>query len=166
MAALLFILETMNSARLVQISVSPQGGVPKRRIQSTFIGLNGLQGDKQRDLRYHGGPERAVCLYSWDLIRDLQEEGHPIDAGTTGENLTISGLDWNTLKPGVQLQIGNEVLLEIASYTVPCRNIAGSFVDGQFKRLSQKLHPGWSRLYARVLQEGTVQEGDAVMQRP
>ena len=29
-------------------------------------------------------------------------------------------------------------------------------------RVAQKVHPGWSRLYARVLREGTVRTGDAV----
>jgi MOSC domain-containing protein YiiM len=48
------------------------------------------------------------------------------------------------------------------SYTVPCKNIAASFRDEQFNRISQKLHPGWSRLYARVVSEGCVQTGDLV----
>ncbi len=150
------------SAHLVQISVNPNGGVPKLRIGSTFIGTQGVQGDKQRNRRFHGGPQRAVCLFSWERIRDLQEEGHPIDAGTTGENLTIAGLDWDEVLPGTQLQIGDAVLLEITSYTTPCANIRGSFVDGDFKRVLHKIHLGWSRMYARVLREGTVHEGDRV----
>jgi MOSC domain-containing protein YiiM len=91
----------------------------------------------------------------------LRAEGHPIDAGTTGENLTIEGLDWSALVPGVRLIIG-EAELEITSYVVPCRNITASFANGEFKRIGQNIHPGWSRLYARVLREGTVRVGDAV----
>ena len=55
-----------------------------------------------------------------------------------------------------------EVLLELTAYAAPCTNLLPCFRDGEFKRVSQKLHPGWSRLYARVLREGTVQVGDAV----
>jgi MOSC domain-containing protein YiiM len=149
-------------SRVVQISVNPNGGVPKLRIQSTFIGTEGVRGDKQRNRRFHGGPQRAVCLFSWEHIRELQEEGHPIDAGTTGENLTIAGLNWDEIVPGVQLRIGDEVVLEITSYTTPCTNIRSSFIDGEFNRIHHKLHPGWSRLYAKVLCEGTIHEGDAV----
>ena len=155
-------MPNQSEASLVQISVNPKGGVPKLRIQSTFIGTQGVAGDKQRDRRFHGGPERAVCLFSQERINALQAEGHPIDPGTTGENLTMCGLDWSQLKPGQQLRVGEEVLLEITSYTTPCSNIAASFAKGEFKRIAQKLHPGWSRLYAKVLHEGTVTEGDKV----
>lgn len=150
---------------IVQISVNPKGGVPKHRIGQTHLKTEGVEGDKQRERRFHGGPERAVCLFSYERLQALQDEGHPIDCGTTGENLTIAGLNWDEIVPGVRLQIG-EALLQITSYTTPCSNIAASFTDGEFKRISQKLHPGWSRLYARVLQEGLVQEGDAVQLIP
>lgn len=148
--------------RIVQISVNPRGGVPKMRVREARITTTGVEGDKQRDRRFHGGPDRAVCLFSYEHIRALQDEGHPIDCGTTGENLTISGLDWAALQPGSVLRLGNEVQLEIASYTAPCVNIAASFTHGEFKRISHKLRPGWSRVYARVLVEGTVREGDSV----
>ena len=147
--------------KIIRISVNPRGGVPKTRVAETFIATEGVQGDKQRDLKFHGGPERAVCLFSVERIRALQDEGHPIDCGTAGENLTVSGLDWNDAVPGARLFVGDEVELEITSFTSPCSHIAASFADGEFTRISQKLHPGWSRVYARVLREGTVREGDA-----
>lgn len=151
--------------RVVQISVSPKGGVPKLPIEEAQILTNGVAGDNQRERRFHGGPMRAVCLYSYERIRELQDEGHPIDCGTTGENLTVCGLNWNEIVPGVQLKIGPDVILEITSYTKPCFKIADSFVDGEWKRIWQKLHPGWSRLYAKVLCEGVVREGDEVRKK-
>jgi len=57
---------------------------------------------------------------------------------------------------------GRQVLLEIASFTNPCKTIKGSFIDGKFIRIAEKLHPGWSRVYARVLTEGQIQSGDPV----
>ena len=89
-------------------------------------------------------------------------EGHSIEAGSSGENLTLAGLDWEKLKLGARLQIGPDVRAEIMSYTVPCDKNARWFKDGDFKRVSQKMNPGWSRLYARVLVEGVVRPGDAV----
>lgn len=154
--------ETQHRVYIAQINVNPSGGVPKQRVEHTEVTINGVRGDKQRNLRLHGGPTRAVCLYSAELIAALREEGHSIAPGTTGENLTISGLDWAALKIGDQLRIGDSVELEITAYTAPCQNIAESFIDGEFKRIGQRPHPGWSRLYARVLREGRVREGDAV----
>lgn len=149
--------------RVVQVNVSP-GGVPKRAVSQAWIGTRGLEGDAQRDLRFHGGPDRAVCLLSLEVIEALRAEGHPIAPGTAGENLTIAGVNWASLVPGTVLQVG-EAELEIASYTAPCKTIRGSFAKGDFKRLSQVVHPGWSRLYARVVREGVVKPGDGVTVR-
>lgn len=137
------------------------GGVPKLPVREAEVTFTGLVGDRQRDRRYHGGPERALCLYSLEVILALQAEGHPIYPGSTGENLTIVGLEWAQLRPGICLALG-PVVAQITSYTVPCQNIRESFVDHQFTRIAQKLHPGMSRLYARVLQPGRLRVGDAV----
>ena len=142
------------------INVS-DGGVPKQPRTSAWVGVNGVEGDRQRDLRFHGGPNRAVALYSLDLIQILQDEGHPIAPGTIAENLTLAGVDWSLMVPGARVQVG-EVELELTAYASPCRKIAGSFSDEDSTRVSQKVHPGWSRLYAKVLHEGRIATGDKI----
>jgi MOSC domain-containing protein YiiM len=146
---------------LVSINMSG-GGVPKGRVADARVSRLGLLGDTQNDKTNHGGPERAVCIYSLERIRALQQEGHPIDVGTAGENVTLEGIDWDLVVPGVHIKLGGEVLLEVASFTSPCKTIKESFIDGKFVRISQKLHPGWSRVYARVLAEGEIRFGDHV----
>ena len=146
---------------IASINVS-NGGVPKRRVTDAIVFLSGLQGDAQNNLKHHGGPERALCVYSLEVIRALQREGHPIDIGTAGENLTVQGIEWELVVPGSRIGIGEEVKLEVASFTTPCKTIRESFIDGAFGRISHKTHPGWSRVYARVLREGEIRSGDAV----
>lgn len=148
-------------AKLVQINVNPKGGVPKFRVESAKLGFERVEGDKQIHLKFHGGPSRAVSLFSLELIEALRAEGHPIEAGTTGENLTISGLDWKELVPGIKLQVG-KARIEITKYAQPCNQIVDSFADKDSKRIAQKRHAGWSRLYAQVLEEAVVYEGDEV----
>lgn len=138
------------------------GGVPKTPVNEAWLTPTGLVGDKQAHPRFHGGPERALCLYALERIQELQAEGHPIYPGSVGENVTVAGLDWSRLRPGSRLALGDEVLVEISSYTVPCKTIAGSFIGGKFKRISQKEHPGDARLYARVLQTGRLAVGQPV----
>ena len=152
--------------RVHQISVNPAGGVPKSAIEATRIEVDHVAGDKQRHLEFHGGPTRAVCLFSLERIEALRSDGHPIRPGTVGENLTLSGIDWEQVVPGARLSIGDEVELEITQFTVPCRAISRSFKDGQSKRISQPLFPGWARVYASVLRTGTVRRGDAVSLTP
>jgi MOSC domain-containing protein YiiM len=146
---------------IFQINAS-DGGVPKLARSQAEATRLGLSGDRQRDRRFHGGPERALCLYSLERILALQAEGHPIYPGSIGENLTLSGIDWEKVEPGARLALGREVLVEITRFTTPCNNISASFSEEDFSRVSQKLHPGWSRVYARVLQPGVLRIGDRV----
>lgn len=138
------------------------GGVPKLPINSAEITIIGMTGDRQHNLKYHGGPERAVCILAQEIIDDLAAKGHPIRPGSTGENITIAGLNWSQLTPGAQLNLAGTVVLEITSYTAPCSKIAKSFSAGEIAYLDQEKNPGRSRLYARVLKSGTVAVGDTV----
>jgi MOSC domain-containing protein YiiM len=147
--------------RVFQINLS-QGGVPKLPVAEARVTRDGIVGDKQKHTVFHGGPERAVSLFSLEVIERVRTEGHPIEPGSTGENVTVAGLDWALLAPGSRLAIGDEVVLEITGYASPCGTIRASFADGRFKRISQKVNPGESRLYARVLGEGRVAAGDRV----
>jgi MOSC domain-containing protein YiiM len=138
------------------------GGVPKLPVEEAQLTPNGLSGDRQAHRRFHGGPMRALCLYSLELIQALQAEGHPVYPGSIGENVTVTGLEWGTLAPGHRLALGDEVVIELTSYTKPCRTIGGSFADGRFNRVSQKEHAGESRLYARVIRTGRLAVGQQV----
>ena len=147
--------------RIFQLNTSP-GGVPKLAIREAEVTELGLTGDDHKFPDIHGGPERAVCLFSLERILELQNEGHPIFPGAVGENITISGIDWTQVTPGQKLSLGDEVLVEITSYTSPCNSIPDSFVAGEYQRISQKLHPGYSRVYARVLRAGRIRIGQPV----
>lgn len=149
------------SGHIFQISIS-NGGVPKLAIPAGDVTELGIAGDVQRNKRHHGGPKRALCLYSLEQILALQAEGHPIYPGSIGENLTIAGLDWSQMQPGTRLKVGDEVELEVTSYAVPCKNIRHSFADERFVRVSQKKNAGWARAYVRVLHTGQIKVGDKV----
>lgn len=147
-------------AHVERIHVS-NGGVPKRPVESATVGPLGLDGDAHTKPT-HGGPERAVCLLAAEVIETLRAEGHPIEPGWAGENLTVRGLDWPAIVPGVRLRVGSRVELEITRYTVPCTNIAAAFRDGFIARLSHERFPGSARVYARVVTGGAILRGDAI----
>jgi MOSC domain-containing protein YiiM len=142
---------------VVSVNVSP-GGVPKLAVERARVSPVGVEGDRQRFLEFHGGPERAVSMYSLDLIEALRKEGHPIGVGTTGENLTLAGLDWSLMVPGTRLRIG-EADVEITAYAAPCRTIAGSFIGGRMARIAEAKYRGWSRVYGRVNAPGAIWRG-------
>jgi MOSC domain-containing protein YiiM len=151
----------MSHAIIFQISISP-GGVPKLPVPAARVTELGLEGDGHRSLEHHGGPERALCLFSLEQIRLLQAEGHSVGPGSIGENLTLEGLDWEGVTPGSRLGLGDEAVIEVTRYTSPCVEITRYFADGDVSRVSQKRHPGSSRVYARVLRTGAIRQGDPV----
>ena len=148
-----------DTATVVSLNTSP-GGVPKLPRDEVFVSKSGLDGDGHR-YHLHGGPDKAVCIYADEVIDALRAEGHPIAVGTTGENVTVRGLDWPAIVPGVRLMLG-AVEIEVTEYAAPCQSIVDSFSDRRSKRISQKLYPGSSRVYARVITEGILILGDPV----
>lgn len=151
--------------RVFQLNRSA-GGVPKLPIREAEVDLLGLDGDVQKHTKIHGGPERALCLFSVEVIQRLQAEGHAIWPGSTGENVTVSGIPWEMLAPGMRLALGEHVVVELTRATEPCKQIAASFAGGEFRRIDVRQHPGESRFYARVLRAGRVRVGDVVSVGP
>lgn len=149
---------------LAQISVSG-GGVPKLPVARARISWSGVEGDEQADRKHHGRPWQALCLWSTEVIAALRDQGHPVEVGGAGENLTLTGLDWTTLRPGTRLEVGS-MACEISAYAEPCAKNSRWFADGDFARMNHDHHPGWSRLYATVTQPGAVVPGDTVRVEP
>ena len=151
----------LGTGRVLQVNVSP-GGVPKAPVERAWVGSLGLEGDKHRENTVHGGPHQAVCLYGIEAIERLQSEGHPVEPGSVGENLTTTGIEWSLLPVGTRARIGATLELELASSTTPCKTQIQNFRDGHFSRISIDLHPSDSRMYARVLTEGEVKPNDTI----
>ena len=140
--------------RLAQLNVSP-GGMPKLPVQAARVTSHGVQGDHQRNKKYHGGPNRAVCIFSEELYDWLRDKGIDLKNGTVGENFTTRGLDLNSLDKGDRLRVG-DCLIEITDVRVPCHQLARWDAD------LPELVVGRSGWVARVIEEGEVKPGDAI----
>ena len=97
------------TGKVVSINRS-NGGVPKRPVAECRVSDTGLADDRQRDLHFHGGPNRAVCLYSLERIEALRSEGHPIAPGRIGENLGWSRICARVMRAGV-VRVGDTIRL-------------------------------------------------------
>jgi len=148
---------------VVRLSVS-DGGVPKRAIGAVDVGYDGVTGDRQASRRHHGAPFQALCVWHAETIDQLAADGHPITYGDAGENVTISGIDWPMVRPGVRLQLGS-VLCEVSSHAEPCNKNAQWFSDRDFSRIHDRNGP-WSRMYATVVEPGSIAVGDTAVVEP
>lgn len=148
---------------VAQLSTS-KGGLPKLPTPEVRVGWRGVDGDSQKTRVHHGRPWQALCLWSTEVIDELRSQGHPIAPGLAGENITISGLHWPDVRPGVRLRIGG-VLCEASSYALPCFQNTAWFADGDFNAMNHERGPV-SRVYATVLEPGDIRVGDAVVLEP
>merc|ERR1712217_350883 len=133
-------------------------------VESIQVHGYGIEGDWQSekvdaDFGGHGGPLKAVCCWSRDLVDQLKSEGHPLDHGACGENILFSGLDWSQVVPGSRIEVG-EVLLEVTQYSRPCYKQGSNFTRGQYMRINHMSKPGSSRVYCAVLKRGSIRVGD------
>src|SRR3954453_9563508 len=94
---------------LTQVNISP-GGMPKLPVLSARVTAAGIEGDRQKNKKYHGGPNRAICIYSEELYEWLREKGVNVTAGQIGENFTTRGIDLQKLKKGDRLRVGEECI--------------------------------------------------------
>jgi MOSC domain-containing protein YiiM len=139
---------------LAQISVSA-GGKPKLPVDTALVTAHGVGADRQRNLKYHGGPDRAVCLFSVEWYAWLREQGVDLAYGQVGENFTTRGIDLLELHEGDYLSVG-ECVIQLASVRVPCKQL-NMWHPNLFELI--KGRTGW---LARVVREGAVKAGDAI----
>lgn len=151
------------SGRVVSVNVN-EGGVPKLPVTEQWVGPLGLADDRHLEpVPSHGGPDQAVCLYSMEAIARLVAEGHNAFPGAFGENLTLEGIELDSIGPGDRLTIGDGgLVIEITWNAAPCYKQANWFSDGKFGRINHRTHPEDARWYARVVSEGPVRPGDGV----
>ncbi|MGQ0701720.1 MAG: MOSC domain-containing protein [Gemmatimonadales bacterium] len=128
---------------------------------SVWAGREGLSGDQQYDRHGHGGPDRALLMYSADHYPRWREEWGRKDVGPGGfgENLTVSGLTEDLACVGDIYEIG-EVRVEVSSPRTPCQNLARRHGIAELvKIITQNHRSGW---YLRVLHEGWLEAGMAI----
>lgn len=153
---------------VAQIS-SSAGGVPKSAIPTAEIGVRGVEGDAQQSRVHHGRPWQALCLWSAEVVDAFAAEGHPIAYGSCGENLTLAGLDWSTMRGGTIMRLGtgpDAVRLQLSSPSDPCSKNSAFFKNNDINLMDHDRNPGHSRWYASVLHPGTITAGDEVTVSP
>ena len=126
-----------------------------------WLGQTGLEGDRQADLKAHGGPNKAVLAYSADHYPLWRAEWNQPDIpfGGFGENLTVSGLEERTVCLGDDWSVG-DALLQVSQPRTPCWKLARRWNRPDLpQRVIATGRSGW---YLRVLRPGNVQAGSQI----
>lgn len=132
-----------------------------------FVRFMNLDGDRQADLKHHGGVDKAVLAYSADHYPKWREElAMPeMPHGAFGENLTIDGLSEESVCIGDRYRIG-DARFEVSQPRQPCWKLARRW--RMHKLTGIVVANGRTGWYFRVLEEGLIQAGASVslIERP
>ena len=121
-----------------------------------------VDGDRQADLDGHGGEQRAVFVYQIDSYRYWEKELRRTDFvyGQFGENFTVDGLSDEEACIGDRYRVGG-ALFEITQPRVTCYRVGIRMQEPRMPSLLvARGRPGF---YLRVLEEGEVGAGDAIV---
>ncbi|MEZ6131239.1 MAG: MOSC domain-containing protein [Planctomycetaceae bacterium] len=117
-------------------------------------------GDGQADLKHHGGPDKAVCVYPTSHYPNWQDElGIKLAGGGFGENLTVAELTEASVCIGDVWQI-RDARVQVSQPRQPCWKLSRWWdIEDLAVRVQQTSRTGW---YLRVLEEGDVEAGAEV----
>ena len=102
-----------------------------------------------------GSWHRQVSLLSYETREAFKQMGSTVEDGSFGENLLISGIDFNVIEVGTCLKIG-DVILEITQLGKSCHNHCAIY-----HQVGKCIMPT-NGLFSRVLKGGTIQLNDSV----
>ena len=138
--------------KLAGIYVGSRKGEGKTPVESAeLVAGHGLRGDS------HAGrdSDRQVSLFAAETLREIQNEGFEVSAGSLSANLLTENIDLDSLKPGARLRIGDAVI-EIVEARKPCRSITK--IDN---RLPKRLF-GQCGQVGRIVKGGVARVGDDI----
>ena len=122
-----------------------------------------LDGDRQADLKNHGGPDKAVCCYAaehysgWRDALGLAASEFPY--GAFGENWTLTGLSEEAVCIGDVYQVGT-ARVQVSQPRMPCWKLGRRWERPSLPLAVQET--GRTGYYLRVLEPGEVGAGDAL----
>lgn len=114
----------------------------------------GFIGDQVANIDFHGGDDRAVCLYPYEHYAKWEKEFNqnlPIPA--FGENITAAGMLEKDVCIGDIYRIG-DALIQVTQGRIPCSTI--SSFNGVDKFLNRVFTSGLTGYFFRVLEEGVI----------
>lgn len=140
-------------------------GIRKQPVSGPVrLGRLGFEGDGVADKKHHGGEDKAVCVYSTEHYRFWEEEalGITLPPAAFGENFSVSALHEKEICIGDIFQAGT-ALVQVSQPRQPCSTLAARY--GRSDMVKLVVNSGRTGFYFRVLQEGVVKRGDALVRR-
>lgn len=135
-------------------------GICKQTIEEAFLTKEGFQGDGVADLRYHGGPDRAVCVYPYEHYSLWEKEfKNTLPSSTFGENVTVTNMLEKDVCIGDVFRLGDAVI-QVTQGRIPCSTITKRMNNPSL--LKRMVQTGFTGYLCRVLEEGNVRKNSKI----
>jgi MOSC domain-containing protein YiiM len=138
---------------VISICISDQRGVLKNEVSSAEITNQGIVGDG-----HSGDWDRQVTILNYQSFKRAKEKHSELELrpGSFAENITIDGIDFNSIYPGSTLQCGESIILQVSQIgkedhpSVVTRTYGISLLP-------------YEGLFCKVIKGGTLSPGDKVV---
>ena len=143
-------------AQIIAVCTSKEKGTRKKTMPMAMAREDfGLVGDAHADYHTH----RQVSLLAVESIQKMKALGLDVKPGDFAENLTTQGIDIASLPIGIQLVVGDDIILELTQIGKKCHTKCAIF-----HQVGTCIMPR-EGVFARVIRGGLISEGDTIRVR-
>ena len=144
-------MDASTEGRVVSLHLNVAQREPLKEVESAkFIENVGIEGDHHATLR------QARQDYQVLIVDETALDAVGVSPGDIRENVTTTGIDVDSLNPGQQIALGDDVLLSISKPCPPCSRM------DEFRQGLQQELIGRRGMLASIVQGGLVKTGDRV----
>ncbi|MDQ0229441.1 MOSC domain-containing protein [Metabacillus malikii] len=139
-----------------------RSGISKSQADQLEVTYERIIDDDVENHDYHGGKERALCIYPYEHYTVWENLYHqPLPKAAFGENLTVIGMKEEDICVGDIFKIGTAVV-QVSQGRFPCATINKHTHINTL--LSKIIEYGYTGYFFRVIEEGTINRDSTITQ--
>ncbi|MBS4193024.1 MOSC domain-containing protein [Bacillus sp. FJAT-49705] len=128
--------------------------IRKKRVEEVMLTMEGFIGDGVANREFHGGPDRAVCLYPYEHYEQWEKEfNKPLESPAFGENICVKNMLEKDVYIGDTFSLG-KAIVQVTQGRIPCATISKH--NDMDQLLRRVVETGFTGYFFRVIEEGNV----------
>ncbi|MDQ0270369.1 MOSC domain-containing protein [Cytobacillus purgationiresistens] len=161
----------MNNRKLISLSIGKpkaydwkgkkiESAIGKTIVAEAYLTKEAFSDDGVANPVFHGGPDRAVCLYPYEHYHMWKKEfNQEFQPPSFGENICMTGMLEKDVYIGDIFSLG-ETTIQVTQGRIPCSTISmHNDVNPLLSRIVETCYTGY---FFRVLEEGKITKDSSI----